>query len=143
MNVSFLKFEVESSNKMTVDEKLEVKVRVMLEEENFNMFGDSLDSESENENYGMMDLMSEILDFINDYYSQYEEVGSFTFKRSVDEMFEGERQLVMFFCMMKIYKVGNCYKIEFIIILMWVCLINFLIFLISQQQKVVIIILDY
>lgn len=50
MNVSFLKFEVESSNKMTVDEKLEVKVRVMLEEENFNMFGDSLDSESENEN---------------------------------------------------------------------------------------------
>lgn len=69
MNVSFLKFEVESSNKMTVDEKLEVKVRVMLEEENFNMFGDSLDSESENENYGMMDLMSEILDFINDYYS--------------------------------------------------------------------------
>lgn len=69
MNVSFLKFEVESSNKMTVDEKLEVKVRVMLEEENFNMFGDSLDSESENENYGMMDSMSEILDFINDYYS--------------------------------------------------------------------------
>lgn len=69
MNVSFLKFEVESSNKMTVDEKLEVKVRVMLEEENLNMFGDLLDSESENENYGMMDLMSEILDFINDYYS--------------------------------------------------------------------------
>lgn len=69
MNASFLKFEVESSNKMTVDEKLEVKVRVMLEEENFNMFGDSLDSESENENYGMMDSMSEILDFINDYYS--------------------------------------------------------------------------
>lgn len=69
MNVSFLKFEVESSNKMTVDEKLEVKVRVMLEEENLNMFGDSLDSESENENYGMMDSMSEILDFINDYYS--------------------------------------------------------------------------
>lgn len=69
MNVSFLKFEVESSNKMTVDEKLEVKVRVMLEEENFNMFGDSLDLESENENYGMMDSMSEILDFINDYYS--------------------------------------------------------------------------
>lgn len=69
MNVSFLKFEVESSNKMTVDEKLEVKVRVMLEEENFNMFGDLLDSESENENYGMMDSMSEILDFINDYYS--------------------------------------------------------------------------
>lgn len=96
MNVSFLKFEVESSNKMTVDEKLEVKVRVMLEEENLNMFGDSLDSESENENYGMMDSMSEILDFINDYYSQYEEVGSFTFKRSVDEMFEGERQLCFF-----------------------------------------------
>lgn len=69
MNVSFLKFEVESSNKMIVDEKLEVKVRVMLEEENLNMFGDSLDSESENENYGMMDSMSEILDFINDYYS--------------------------------------------------------------------------
>lgn len=69
MNVSFLKFEVESSNKMTVDEKLEVKVRVMLEEENFNMFGDLLGSESENENYGMMDSMSEILDFINDYYS--------------------------------------------------------------------------
>lgn len=69
MNVSFLKFEVESSNKMTVDEKLEVKVRVMLEEENLNMFGDLLDSESENENYGMMDSMSEILDFINDYYS--------------------------------------------------------------------------
>lgn len=69
MNVSFLKFEVESSNKMTVDEKLEVKVRVMLEEENLNMFGDSLDLESENENYGMMDSMSEILDFINDYYS--------------------------------------------------------------------------
>lgn len=69
MNVSFLKFEVESSNKMTVDEKLEVKVRVMLEEENFNMFGDLLDLESENENYGMMDSMSEILDFINDYYS--------------------------------------------------------------------------
>lgn len=69
MNVSFLKFEVESSNKMIVDEKLEVKVRVMLEEENLNMFGDLLDSESENENYGMMDSMSEILDFINDYYS--------------------------------------------------------------------------
>lgn len=69
MNVSFLKFEVESSNKMTVDEKLEVKVRVMLEEENLNMFGDLLDWESENENYGMMDSMSEILDFINDYYS--------------------------------------------------------------------------
>lgn len=69
MNVSFLKFEVESSNKMIVDEKLEVKVRVMLEEENLNMFGDSLDLESENENYGMMDSMSEILDFINDYYS--------------------------------------------------------------------------
>lgn len=69
MNVSFLKFEVESSNKMTVDEKLEVKVRVMLEEENLNMFGDLLDLESENENYGMMDSMSEILDFINDYYS--------------------------------------------------------------------------
>lgn len=89
MNASSSKSEAESSNKMTVDEKLEAKVRAMLEEENSNMSGDSSDSESENENHGMMDSMSEISDSTNDHHSQYEEAGSSTSKRSADEMSEG------------------------------------------------------
>lgn len=91
MNASSSKSEAESSNKMTVDEKLEAKVRAMLEEENSNMSGDSSDSGSENENHGMMDSMSEISDSTNDHHSQYEEAGSSTSKRSADEMSEGER----------------------------------------------------
>lgn len=90
MNASSSKSEAESSNQMTVDEKLEAQVRAMLEEENSNMSGDSSDSESENENHGMMDSMSEISDSTNDHNSQYEEAGSFTSKRSADEMSEGE-----------------------------------------------------
>ncbi|XP_078334663.1 bromodomain adjacent to zinc finger domain protein 2B-like isoform X10 [Crassostrea virginica] len=80
--------KLDHGNSMTVDEKLEAKVREMLEEENSNGSVNSSDSDSENENQTGIDSMSEISDSTYDQHSQYEEAESSTSKRSADEMSE-------------------------------------------------------
>lgn len=82
--------KLDHGNSMTVDEKLEAKVREMLEEENSNGSVNSSDSDSENENQTGIDSMSEISDSTYDQHSQYEEAESSTSKRSADEMSESK-----------------------------------------------------
>ncbi|XP_055998604.1 bromodomain adjacent to zinc finger domain protein 2B-like isoform X7 [Ostrea edulis] len=89
-NEGALMSQAESSNQMTVDEKLEAKVRAMLEEENSNDSGsgESEDSDSENENQAGMDSMSEISDSTNEHLGSSKDTRSTCSKRSADEMSE-------------------------------------------------------
>lgn len=91
-NEGALTTQAESSKQMTVDEKLEAKVRAMLEEENSNDSGsgESEDSDSENENQAGMDSMSEISDSTNEHLGSSKDTRSTCSKRSADEMSECE-----------------------------------------------------